>query len=246
MECDSPHRGARVGRLRYGCPMETAAEEPAARPLRRDAERNRRRILDAAAEVFADRGLGASLDEIAQHAEVGVGTVYRRFPNKEALIDALFDEELEGIVGLAEEGLAIEDPWTGLEHFLRAALERQAKNRGLKELLLGARMAEDSGCTIAGRERIEPIVTRLVERAQQDGSLRPDVAVTDMPLIQLMVGALVDYTRAVDPEVWRRLFTVVIDGLRAQPDGRTAIAQRPLDADGLTAAMTGWRPPPRG
>ena len=224
--------------------METAPEEPVVRPLRRDAERNRRRILDAAAEVFADRGLGASLDEIAQHAEVGVGTVYRRFPNKEALIDALFDDQVEGIVALAEEGLAIEDPWTGLQHFLEAALERQAKNRGLKELLLGNRMAQSSGCTVDSRERIEPVVRRLVERAQADGSLRPDAAVTDMPLIQLMVGALVDYTRGVDPEVWRRLFTIVLDGLRAQADVRTALPAPPLDAEGLEAAMAGFSPRP--
>lgn len=221
----------------------TTTGTSAERPLRRDAERNRRRILDAAAEVFADRGLGASLDEIAQHAGVGIGTVYRRFPDKDVLIDALFDDQLEGIVSLAEEGLAIVDPWTGLEHFLRAALERQAKNRGLKELLLGARMGQQSGCAVDGRERIEPLVRALVERAQADGSLRPDVATTDMPLIQLMVGALVDYTRDVDPEVWRRLFTVVIDGLRAQPGAHTPIVSAPLDTDGLTAAMSGWRPP---
>ena len=242
MECDPPHRGVRPAGLRYARPMETAAEDPVARPLRRDAERNRRRILDAAAEVFADHGLGASLDEIAQHAEVGVGTVYRRFPNKEALIDALFDDELDGLVALAKEGLAIEDPWEGLEHFLRAALERQAKNRGLKELLLGGRMGEQNACAIAGRERIEPVVRALVERAQADGSLRPDVTTTDLPLIQLMVGALVDYTREVDPLVWHRLFTVVLDGLRAPEGARTPITHEPLDADGLTAAMTGWRP----
>lgn len=222
--------------------METAADPSAARPLRRDAERNRRRILDAAAEVFADHGLGASLDEIAQHAEVGVGTVYRRFPNKEALIDALFDDQLDEIVSIAEEGLAIEDPWDGLEHFLRTALERQAQNRGLKELLLGARMGQPSGCAIAGRERIEPLVRALVERAQADGSLRPDADTTDMPMIQMMVGASVDYTREVDPAVWRRMFTLVIDGLRANPGARTPMPSAPLDADGLTAAMTGWRP----
>lgn len=225
--------------------METAAEDPVVRPLRRDAERNRRRILDAAAEVFADRGLGASLDEIALHAEVGVGTVYRRFPNKEALIDALFDDQLDGIVALAEEGVAMDDPWDGLEHFLRAALARQAKNRGLKELLLGARMGQPTGCALAGRERIEPVVRRLVERAQADGSLRPDVTTTDVPLIQLMVGALVEYTRDVDPDVWHRLFTVVLDGLRAQPGAHTPITAAPLDAEGLTAAMSGWRPQPR-
>lgn len=222
--------------------MGTTADEPAARPLRRDAERNRRRILDAAAEVFADRGLGASLDEIAERAEVGVGTVYRRFPNKDELIDALFDEELEGIVRLAEEGLAIDDPWDGLEHFLRSALERQARNRGLKELLLGARGGGPDGCAPRGRERIEPVARRLVERAQADGSLRPDAAVTDMPLIQLMVGAVVDYTREVDPDVWRRLLTLVLDGLRA--DGtRTTMPTAPLDSDAAAAAMSGWRPP---
>ena len=109
--------------------METSADPAAVRPLRRDAERNRRRILDAAAAVFAEQGLGASLDEIAAHAEVGVGTVYRRFPNKEVLIDALFDDQLDGIVAIAEAGLAIEDPWDGLVHFLRGAQERQVQNR---------------------------------------------------------------------------------------------------------------------
>lgn len=222
--------------------METLAAEPANRPLRRDAERNRRRILDAAAEVFADRGLGATLDDVAHHAEVGVGTVYRRFPNKELLIDALFEEQMNDVVGLAEEGLAIDDPWTGLVHFITRATELQAGNRGLKELLLGARMGEQSGVAASCRERIEPVVTRLVARAQDDGSLRSDVVVTDMPLVQLMVGALADYTRGVDPEVWRRLLVVVLDGLRAQPGARTPITDAPLDSDGLTKAMCGWRP----
>jgi AcrR family transcriptional regulator len=224
--------------------MESTADDPAARPLRRDAERNRRRILDAAAEVFADRGLGASLDEIAQQAEVGVGTVYRRFPNKETLIDALFDDQLDEIVAIAEEGLAIDDPWDGLVHFLRTALERQAANRGLKELLLGARMnpSQGGGCEIAGRERIEPLVSRLVERAQADGSLRPDIAVTDMPMLQMVVGSAVDYTRDVEPETWRRVFTVVLDGLRAERSAHTPMTVAPLDTDGLARAMSGWRP----
>ncbi|MDA0184512.1 TetR/AcrR family transcriptional regulator [Solirubrobacter phytolaccae] len=223
--------------------METIAAEPATRPLRRDAERNRRRILDAAATVFAEHGLGASLDDIADEAEVGVGTVYRRFPNKELLIDALFDEQVASIVALAEAALAIEDPWDGLEHFMRSALERQAANRGLKELILGARMGRGTGCTAEGRTRIEPLVRRLVERAQADGSLRDDLDTTDMPLIQMMVGSVADYTRSVDPEVWQRLLTVVLDGLRAKPDVRTPMPTAPLDSAGLTAAMSGWQPP---
>lgn len=222
--------------------METSADPGAERPLRRDAERNRRRILDAAAAVFAERGLGASLDEIAVHADVGIGTVYRRFPNKEALIDALFEDQLDGIVTVAEQALAIEDPWEGLVHFLRAAQERQVQNRGLKELLLGARMGQPSGCMVDGRERIEPLVRRLVERAHADGSLRADVDVTDMPMLQVMIGASVDYTRDVDPEVWRRMFTLVLDGLRAPAADATPMPVGPLDEAGLAAAMTAWGP----
>jgi AcrR family transcriptional regulator len=226
--------------------METTADGPTERPLRRDAERNRRRILDAAASVFAQRGLGVSMDDIAHEAEVGIGTVYRRFADKEALIDALFEDEIAGIVAFAEEGLAIEDPWDGMQHFMRSAVERQAANRGLKELLLGARMGSGTGCTMVGRERIEPLVRALVERAQADGSLRSDLAVTDVPLVQLMTGAVVDYTRSVDPEVWRRLFTIVLDGLRARPGAATPMPGPPLDQDGLTASMTGWSPTSRG
>src|ERR671937_2958692 len=104
----------------------------AVRPLRRDAERNRRRILEAAAEAFAERGLGITMDDIADHAGVGVGTVYRRFPDRELLIDALFEDVLVGMVALAEEALEIEDPWEGFVYFLEHALEKQTANRGLK------------------------------------------------------------------------------------------------------------------
>src|SRR5437763_16612288 len=95
--------------LSYTRYMSTAVE----RPLRKDAERNRQRILDAAAELFTQRGLGVTLNDIAHHADVGVGTVYRRFPDKELLIDALFEDRVEEFVVLAEESLADPDPWHG-------------------------------------------------------------------------------------------------------------------------------------
>jgi AcrR family transcriptional regulator len=87
------------------------------RPLRRDAARNRERILEAAGEVFATRGLEVTLDDIAHHAGVGVGTVYRRFHDKEQLIDALFDDRMDAVLTVAEEALAADDPWLGLEGF---------------------------------------------------------------------------------------------------------------------------------
>lgn len=223
--------------------MTTSPEAAAGRPLRKDAERNRRRILDAAGELFAEHGLGVSLDEIAHHADVGVGTVYRRFPDKQELIDALFEDQLDTIVAIAEQSLEIEDAWEALEHFLRVGLEKQAHNRGLKQLLLGAGISQDAGCGPPGRDRIEPLVSQLVDRARDAGALRADAALTDVPLIQLMVGAVADYTRDADPEVWRRLLNLVLDGLRAEGHAHTPMPVPPLDRDGVLQAMSGWRPP---
>ena len=114
------------------------------RPLRRDAERNRLRILQAAREVFADRGFDASLDQIAAHAGVGVGTVYRRFPDKDALIDALFEERIGEIAAVGQRALSASDPWEGLVDFLQQASALQARDRGLRQALLsrGARKTE--------------------------------------------------------------------------------------------------------
>src|SRR5262249_42662504 len=95
------------------------------RPLRRDAERNRLRILDAARELCAERGLEVTLDDVAHRAGVGVGTVYRRFPDKEQLIDALFEERLVEFSAIGEEALAAEDPLEGLGSFLERMIELQ-------------------------------------------------------------------------------------------------------------------------
>src|SRR3954447_5600139 len=104
--------------------------EAAERPLRSDAERNRQRILAAAAEVFAERGLGVSLDDVAAAAGVGVGTVYRRFPDKDSLIEALFEQKIHGIEELARTSLEIEDAWEAFSGFMRAMCRMQAEDRG--------------------------------------------------------------------------------------------------------------------
>jgi len=88
------------------------------RPLRRDAERNRQRILLAAAEVFTQRGLEATLDDVARQAGVGVGTVYRRFPDKESLVAELFADRIDAMVAVAEQALAAPDPWQALVSYL--------------------------------------------------------------------------------------------------------------------------------
>src|SRR3954464_6326458 len=95
------------------------------RPLRRDAELNRERLLAAARELFATRGLHVTLNDIAHHAGVGVGTAYRRFANKEEVIDALFEQGLQDIADLATEALANPDAWAGLVLFLERSLHMQ-------------------------------------------------------------------------------------------------------------------------
>src|ERR1700728_817854 len=99
------------------------SERAPARTLRKDAERNRQRILEAAAEVFTDRGLEATLDDVARHAGVGVGTVYRRFPDKASLADALFDERIDALVAMAKHAQEQPDAWAGLVSFLERSTE---------------------------------------------------------------------------------------------------------------------------
>ena len=213
------------------------------RPLRRDAERNRRRILDAAREAFAEEGLAVTLDEIARRAGVGVGTVYRRFADKEQLIDALFEHQMQEFAVLADECLQAEDSWDGLVRFLELATQLHACDRGLKEVALSGTHGLDR--VARARRLMFPLVSRLVARAQADGSLRPDVDPTDMPLLQLMLGSLSECTRKSDPEVWRRFLVIITDGLRTSRE-----APSPLQRDALTPEQTQntmrcWRPAAR-
>jgi len=214
---------------------------PAARPLRRDAERNRHRILEAAAEVFAERGLTITMDDIADHAGVGVGTVYRRFPQKELLIEALFEERVGELVAIAERALEQDDPWEALVGFLERIQALQATNRGLKELVLSTTHGRERVACV--RERLAPLADALVERAQASGQLRHDIDGTDLPVIQVMLGAVVDVTRDIAPETWRRMLAIVVDGLRAR-EPHTPLPAPALDSGQIVHAMRSWKPSP--
>jgi len=209
-----------------------------ARPLRRDAERNRQRILDTAGVLFAERGLGVSLDEIARHAGVGVGTVYRRFPDKEQLIDALFEDRYADILAMATESVEMTDPWEALVHFLERSMELQVKDRGLKELLLGTSTAHAR--IEQGRQQIQPIVAAILQRAQDAGVVRGDIAVSDLLLLQHAVGEAADYTREVAPEAWRRVMLIALDGLRPDRRRPSPMPVPPLDEDQVVCSMRDW------
>lgn len=180
-------------------------------PLRRDAERNRDRILVAARSLIGDRGLDISHDEIAKAAHVGVGTVYRRFQTLEALLDELFYEELDVLVATAEAASELEDPWAAIRQFMERSFEQQAENRGLSELLIGHR----GGTELARRaqSRIEPVVTRLVARAHAAGRLREDIGPTDFPMIVGMINAVMAAARDEAPDLWRRYLAIILDGI---------------------------------
>ncbi len=98
------------------------------RPLRRDAERNRRRLVECAADLMSRRGLDVSYDEIAREAEMGVGTVYRRFPDRQDLLDAVFGDHVDAVCALADEAAHEEDPWRGIVGFFERQLELEAAN----------------------------------------------------------------------------------------------------------------------
>jgi AcrR family transcriptional regulator len=183
-------------------------------PLRRDAQRNRERILEAAQEVFATRGFAATLDDVAHHAGVGVGTVYRRFPTKEALIEAVFTDRLEDMVTLAEEALTAESAWEGLTGFLRRSARMHAADRGLRDaaLIMGEQHFKQAG------EQIVPLLEQLTERAHAEGTLRPDTGLHDFPIIMAMVTEMAQHSEECRPGLYERYLELVIDGLRARPD----------------------------
>jgi len=208
------------------------------RPLRADAERNRARILAAAAEVFADRGLDVSLDEIAAHAGVGVGTVYRRFPDKDALIDALFEEKIDRAVELADRALEIEDPWEAFTTFMRGMCRMQAGDRGFKDALLVRDRGRER--VAAARERIAPRAMKLLKRAQEAGAIRSDLGPFDVPMLNLCVSLIADRTRDVAPDYWERVLTIIIDGISAQGPA-SPMPVEPLDRDTFTEAMASGR-----
>jgi AcrR family transcriptional regulator len=211
------------------------------KPLRADAERNRRRILEAAAEVFGERGLGATLDAVAERAGVGVGTVYRRFPDKEALVDALFEDRIDEVRAIADEAALIPDGWEALTTFMERALAMHCHDRALKELVFSTAHGQDR--VARARDRIKPAIEALFERARASGKLRADVDVNDLPILQLMVTAVIDYAQDATPGVWRRYLAIMLDGLRAE---HTPLAPASLSDDQLDDVMArGFHTPRR-
>lgn len=214
------------------------ASETSPRPLRKDAERNRQRVIEAARDLFAIKGLEATLNEVAHHGGMGVGTVYRRFPTKEALFEAIFEDSIDELACLAEEALAYDDSWQGFAWFVERMCEKTAMDRGIREILF----SKVSGCdrVDAARTRLVPKLTKVVERAQKDGYLRREIAESDMPFFGVMAGIISQFAGHVDAGLWRRYVAIILDGLR-QRDGQRRLPVEALQDDALDLVMSTGR-----
>jgi AcrR family transcriptional regulator len=215
---------------------------PAAnKPLRKDAARNRERILAAARDLFQQRGLSASLNDIAHHAGVGVGTIYRHFPDKDQLVEGLFEQRIEALVTRMEQALADPDPWRALTSFIRDATEMQACDRGIKDLMTGGHVGLERISRI--RDRLMPMGDELIRRAHASGRLAADIEASDLPLIQAMMGPLIDASAAIEPELYRRYLGIMLRGIATRPDEEPPLAVPALDFERAELIMFNARQP---
>jgi AcrR family transcriptional regulator len=182
---------------------------PVERPMRADARRNYERLVDAARKVFADQGGSASMEAIAKQAGVGVGTLYRHFPKRIDVVEAVYREDVDSLIASAERGLAELSPWDALEAWLRAYVEyARVKKTFLNELQEAFEKNPD--LKVASRERIWDASERVLSRAQDAGVARRDIDSTD--LMQLVFPMC--STGNLTPAQGERLLTLVLDGLR--------------------------------
>ena len=189
---------------------------------RRDARRNHERLLVEARILFGERGIDAPLDELATRAGVGAGTVYRHFPNRDALVRELYDTAVGDLHGFAPEILGAESGWRSVELYLERLAAWVAESPYLPAVM--RRVAELDPDYKPGAE-FEDAINGLVARAQAEGALRADVTAVDLSVLVDMLGSVGQYGGAYLP-YWRRQLTIVLDGLRARP-GLT-----PLPGDG--------------
>ncbi|MFE5837468.1 TetR/AcrR family transcriptional regulator [Arthrobacter sp. NPDC056493] len=214
--------------------------------LRKDAEDNRRRLLVAAREVFAEHGFEATLHDVARHAGVGVGTAYRRFSNKYDLMDAILEDQVNELEQVLRDSLAEPDAWAGIVSYLERSLAIQARDRGMAQILSGKRITKEQYDW--ERDRLAPLVTALADRAREQRVVRPDLTGTDLIFLQIGIAAIAFTARAgaanVDrgdvTDLYRRYLWIALDGIRA----RAGAVDLPVEALSTeqTHQLLGQRP----
>ena len=188
------------------------SETPAKRGRRADAERNRAAILEAAAAVFAELGGAVDVREIARRSGVGMGTLYRHFPTKDDLLATVLEEQFTSwLTDAHRHASATEDPWQALTGFFEQLLHTQAGNRALVESY-----AATGGPTSSCAQRCFSFIDDLRTRCQDAGLLRPGVTTADLVLLSSSLSQTVQITGDGDPDRWRRLLRICLDGLSSR------------------------------
>ncbi|MFD7204332.1 TetR/AcrR family transcriptional regulator [Streptomyces sp. NPDC059893] len=219
--------------------------ESAAQPLRSDAERNRARIIAAARTVFRRDGLSASMASVAREAEVGIATMFRRFPTKEELVAAVFADRMDAYVQATAEALANPDPWQGFADYIETVCAMQAADRGFADVLTmslpGAETLE--ACRAEAYEGF----LELIARAKDSGDLREDFTSRDLVLLLMANAGVLSATDEDAPGAWRRPVAWMIQSFKAP--GRGPLPDPPEDAalyqamrrasSGITSPETG-------
>lgn len=182
---------------------ETGARSDEEQRLRADAQRNRERIVAAARDLFASGGLGVSTNEIARSAGVGVATLFRRFPTRDDLLAAAFEDKMHAYADAVDRALAEPDPWHGFCGFIESACRLQADDRGFADVL--TLTFPTAKALQTERDEAARKLGQLIEQAKATGRLRAEFAHQDVPLILMANAGVVNATRDTAPEAWRRL-----------------------------------------
>jgi len=193
-------------------------------PRRADARRNRERVLAAAEAVFAESGLKAPVEEVARRAGVGVGTVCRNFPTKQALVEAVVGAMYETLRREAEAALADPDPAHAFEQFVVGLPDFQARHRALADQMANEHSLESAA---EPRDKLLRAVSELVARAQAVGAIRADIGPGDVSMLFSGVAHATAVAGDLQPVLRERFVRIILDGLRAESP--TALPGRPLD-----------------
>lgn len=213
--------------------MSTTDAEQTRVPLRRDARERRARLLESARQEFATRGVNASLEQIARSAGVAIGTLYRHFPTRLDLLEAAYEPRLQDFLDEADTALRTDGPWEGFVSYLQNLFRVQAGDRGFNDFL--SRRFPDSPATERIHDRMCQQIDDVLRRAQDAGSVRPDIALADIVNLIWSNGQMIDATRTTAPDAWRRQLHLMFDAYRAER--AHPIPEPPMSDDQLYAAM---------
>jgi AcrR family transcriptional regulator len=196
----------------------STTEETVVRQLRADARRNRERILEAAKEVFGEQGGDAQMDDVARHAGVGVGTVYRHFPNKDVLMGELVTANFTTFTEMAREALGEKDAWEALRALLYRCAGHMSENVALQDALRNAGAAFEY--SEPARLELDKVSDKLIKRAQRQGAMRKDFTVEELGMLMGGLCASMSGPLA-EKRNWQRHLEILLDGLRARPAARS-------------------------